>query len=81
MVRIVYSEGFERAVRKLDSSVKSRLIKQLEKVISNPETGKPLRYTLKSERSIHIRPYRLIYAVEKDTIILLRFLHRKSVYR
>lgn len=80
MVRIVYSEGFEKAVRKLDSSVKSKLIKQIEKIIKNPEIGKPLRYSLKHERSIYVRPYRLIYAIERDAIILLRFLHRKSVY-
>jgi mRNA-degrading endonuclease RelE of RelBE toxin-antitoxin system len=46
----------------------------------NPDFGKPLRYGLKGEWSIYVKPYRLIYKVEDERLILLRFEHRKEVY-
>lgn len=78
---IVYTEKFERDVRKTrDSSLREKLEKQIRKIIENPESGKPLRYTLKGEWTIYVKPYRLIYAVQSDKLILLRFEHRKTVY-
>ena len=78
---IVYTEKFERDVRKVrDSAVKEKLGKQVRKIAENPEFGKPLRYGLKGEWTIRVKPYRLIYAVQEDRLILLRFEHRKAVY-
>jgi addiction module RelE/StbE family toxin len=78
---IVYTEKFERDVRKIrDGSVKEKLTKQIAKVAENPESGKPLRYGLKGEWTIPVKPYRLIYAVHSQRLILLRFEHRKEVY-
>jgi addiction module RelE/StbE family toxin len=78
---IVYTHKFERDVKRIrDSSVKERLAKQIAKVAENPEFGKPLRYGLKGEWTIRVKPYRLIYAVQDDRLILLRFEHRKDVY-
>ena len=78
---IVYTQKFERDVRKLrDGLLKERLGKQVRKIAEDPESGKPLRYGLKGERTIRIAPYRLIYAIQGDRLVLLRFEHRKSVY-
>ncbi len=78
---IVYTQKFERDVRKIrDNSVKVRLRKQIEKIPVDPQLGKPLRYGLKGEWTIRIKPYRLIYTVQEDRLILLRFEHRKEVY-
>ena len=77
---IVYTQKFERDVRKIrDSSLKEKLEK-IRKIAENPEFGKPLRYGLKCEWTIRVEPYRLIYAVQGDRLVLLRFEHRKSVY-
>ncbi len=81
MVRVVYSKEFEEDVRKIrDNALKKRLIKQVEKILKNPETGKPLRYNLKGERSVYVPPYRLVYALIDDKIFLLRFRHREDAY-
>ena len=78
---IVYTTRFERDIRKIkDSSIKERLQKQIRKIIEDPASGKPLRYGLKGEWTVRIKPYRLIYAVLEDRLILLRFEHRKEVY-
>ncbi len=78
---IVYTQKFEHDVRKIrSSSLKERLEKQIRKVVENPELGKPLRYGLKGEWTIRVKPYRLIYTVQGDRLILLRFEYRKDVY-
>ncbi len=81
MVKITFSEGFEKEFKKIkDNSTKEKIRKQIKKILENPAVGKPLKYNLKGERTLYIKPYRLIYAIKEDEIILLRFLHRDNVY-
>ncbi len=78
---IVYTSKFEHEVKKVrDKKIKERLEKNIKIIIENPEIGKPLRYALKGERTIRIAPFRLIYAIDGNSIILLRFEHRSEVY-
>jgi len=78
---IVYTRKFEHDIRKLrDGLLKEKLEKQIRKIAEDPEAGKPLRYGLKGEWTVHIAPYRLIYAVQGNRLLLLRFEHRKTVY-
>jgi mRNA-degrading endonuclease RelE of RelBE toxin-antitoxin system len=82
ITEVIWTKKFEREVKKLrDKSIKHRVREQIEKILDNPETGKPLRFALKGERSVYVPPYRLIYAVQGTTLYLLRFEHRKVVYR
>lgn len=53
---------------------------QVRKIADDRESGKPLRYGLKGEWTIYVKPYRLIYAIQEGRFILLRFEHRKTVY-
>ncbi|QRF76482.1 addiction module toxin component, YafQ family [Thermoplasmatales archaeon] len=78
---IVYTSKFEHDVKKVkDKSFKEKIQKQIIKILENPEIGKPLRYALKGERTVRVSPYRIIYAVQRNKLILLRFEHRKEVY-
>jgi mRNA-degrading endonuclease RelE of RelBE toxin-antitoxin system len=82
ITQVIWTKKFERELRKLrDKTIKDRVKDQIEKVLDNPETGKPLRFALKGERSVYATPYRLICAVQGETPYLLRFEHRKTVYR
>jgi mRNA-degrading endonuclease RelE of RelBE toxin-antitoxin system len=79
---VITTEDYERNTKHIkDKETKDRIKKQIKKLIENPEIGKPLRYDLKGERSIHIKPFRLVYTFENDKLILLRFEHRKEVYK
>lgn len=81
MVEIIWTDTFKDEVQKIrDNSVKERVRKQIAKLVDNPEVGKPLRFDSKGERTIYIKPYRLIYSLVGETIYLLRFEHRKDVY-
>ena len=63
-----------------DSLLKEKIKKHIAKIIERPDIGKPLRYSLKGERTVYIWPYRLIYTLSGETLILLRFEHRKDAY-
>ena len=80
MVEIIYTEKFEKEVKKLDISIKEKVIKQIGKIIDNPETGKPLKYNLKGERTVYVKPFRIIYSFFNNILYFLRFEHRKNVY-
>ena len=80
MVDVIYTDKFEKEVKRLDSSIKIKVVKQIERIIQSPNIGKPLRYDLKGEKTIYVKPYRVIYSFDKDTITFLRVEHRKSVY-
>jgi addiction module RelE/StbE family toxin len=78
---IVWTHKFEQDFKKIrDGATQEKLEKQIRKITENPSFGKPLRYSLKGEWSIYVKPYRLIYVVQGDRLILLRFEHRKEVY-
>lgn len=78
---IVRTEKFERELRKVrDGLFRERVAKLVEKVAGDPLVGKPLRFGLKGERTVRLPPYRLIYAVQGERLILLRLEHRKSAY-
>ena len=63
-----------------NATIKERLAKQIKKIAEDPEVGKPLRFGLKGESQSRVKPYRLIYTLQDDELILLRFEHRKEVY-
>ena len=79
ITKITRSPIFLKQIKNLDSFTLQKLKKQIKKIIENPNVGKPLKYK-RGERFLYIKPFRLIYAVRGDEIILLKFEHRKSVY-
>ena len=80
MVAVTYTEKFEREFKKADNSIKEKAKKQIAKIIQEPETGKPLRYKLKGERTVYVKPFRIIYSLINNAIYFLRFEHRGEVY-
>jgi mRNA-degrading endonuclease RelE of RelBE toxin-antitoxin system len=78
---VIPTEKFEKDFKKIkDMGLKEKLKKQIVKITENPDFGKPLRYDLKGEWAIYVKLFRLIYKVEGDKLILLRFEHRDEVY-
>ena len=79
IIRITRSPLFLKQTKNLDAFLLEKLKKQISKIIENPNVGKPLKYK-RGERSLYIKPFRLIYAVRSDELILLKFGHRKNIY-
>ena len=78
--KITRSSAFIKHIRHLDNFLLEKIKKQIRKVIENPNFGKPLKYK-RGERCLYIKPFRLIYAVRGDELILLKFDHRKKIYK
>ena len=82
ITQIIWSDKFKKEVTKIkDSKLKEKIQKQIQNIVESPELGKPLRYNLKGERTVYVKPYRLIYAYQGTVLYLLRFEHRKEVYK
>jgi len=76
---IIPSSKFIRSVKHLDLAQKEKLAKIIRKILAKPDIGKPLKY-YRGERALRIKPFRIVYAYRSDTLYLLKFEHRKSVY-
>ena len=50
------------AMKKIDNSYKIKVKKQINKVIQNPEIGKPMKANRKGTREVYVSPFRLYYA-------------------
>jgi addiction module RelE/StbE family toxin len=71
---VLFSDEFkERYFKIKDLHTQLRIMKQIEKLRDFPESGKPLRYELKGYRTVRIPPFRLIYRIEDDKIIIICF--------
>lgn len=80
-MQILFSDEFRKEFKKIkDKSTRLKIIKQLKKLSQVPKSGKPLRYDLKGHRTIRIAPFRIIYRVERSSIVINCFDHRKDVY-
>lgn len=67
----------------LDQKTKERIKKAIEtRLLQDPlRYGKPLRYSLKSLRSLRVGDYRIIYKIETNAVIILKIGHRKEAYQ
>ena len=77
---VTRSPKFIKDIKRLDDFFLKKIEKQIMKILENPEVGKPLKYK-KGERSLYIKPFRLVYALRGEELILLKFDHRKKVYK
>lgn len=63
MVEVIFDSLFEKKLKKIkDNLVKLQIKKQIEKIIINPEIGKPMMYNRKGTREVYIKPFRLSYS-------------------
>jgi len=79
MVRVIFEDKFRNQFSRIrDKLLKERIIKQIEKIKTNPEVGKPMRYNRKGTRELYIKPFRLsyIYIKEKEIVYILDLYHK-----
>ena len=68
------------SIEKLDKSVQMPVLKKIVQLAEKPEIGKELSNRLKGSRSVHVGAFRIVYVIEKDTVIIAKVGHRKDVY-
>lgn len=79
MVTVAFDPAFQAIIEKIkDNALKSRVKKQIEKIVNFPEIGKPMRYARKGTREVYVPPFRLSYAYlpSEDKVIFLDLYHK-----
>lgn len=79
MLNIERKKEFLKTISKIKDPVfKERVIKQIQKIIENPEIGKPMRHSRKGTREVYVSPYRLPYAYisSENKLIFLDIYHK-----
>jgi mRNA-degrading endonuclease RelE of RelBE toxin-antitoxin system len=79
MVNVAYHSHFEKIYRKIrDGLLKIKVEKHIEKIISNPEIGKPMRNVRAGTREVHIPPFRFsyVYLRNENKIIFMDLYHK-----
>lgn len=75
---ITYAPKFQRSFKKLDPAYAERVKKLIEKIVQNPEVGKPMQYDRKGTRELYLKPFRLSYAydVAVEHLFFLEIYHK-----
>lgn len=76
---IEHRENFLKKISKIKhQAIKEQIQKQVEKIIENPEIGKPMRYGRKGTSELYMSPYRLAYTYfpEEEKLIFLDLYHK-----
>ena len=79
MLAIEHRENFLKKMSKIKhQAIKEQIKKQVEKIIENPEIGKPMMYSRKGTRELYVKPYRLAYAYfqEEEKIVFIDLYHK-----
>ena len=59
-------QHFEELFKKIkDKAFKEKVKKQIQKIVENPEIGKPMMYGRKGTREVYVSPFRLSYTYIK----------------
>lgn len=79
MVNVKFDDLFQRTISKIkDQETKKNIKNKVNKIIENPEIGKPMRNVRKGTREVYVGSFRLSYAYykEEDLIEFLDFYHK-----
>ena len=81
MVEVTFTEEFKTIFSNIkDRLLKEKILKQIEKIKTNPEAGKPMKYERKGTRELYIKPFRLSYEYfkNKNNVYILDLYHKKE---
>ena len=84
IVTVAYADQFKKALnawKKKDRSFFLRLIEYIDKIIQNPFLGKPLRYSYKNNRRVHISSFVLVYEFHDGELRFIDFDHHDKIYK
>jgi mRNA-degrading endonuclease RelE of RelBE toxin-antitoxin system len=76
---VILDPLFEQKLAKIKNfALKRNIWKRLQKIIGQPDIGKPMRSGRKGTREVYVGPLRLsyIYETEKDIMLFLDLYHK-----
>lgn len=83
MFHLEISRKAGKELEKIPSPQRDRIIKKFADLTNNPYLGKKLEGEYENCRSVYVWPYRIIYMVLKDRLLVyvINVGHRQGVYR
>lgn len=82
---LVAADQYKRVLKKLrrkNSALVLGIDKAVERILYNPEFGKPLRHSLRNYRRVHIEgSFVLLYEINQQEIRLVDFDHHDRIYK
>lgn len=82
--RVLFSPYVDKVFRRIaskDARLHERIEEQLVKLASEPNLGKPLRYSLKNRRRLHIGSFVVLYEITGREVKVLDFDHHDRIYK
>ncbi len=65
------TENFQKIFDNLDNSLRQKVMKQIQKIVINPEIGKPMKYDRRGTRELYTKPFRISYYYHKEELLIL----------
>ena len=76
-----YKSSVKRDLKRIDKSEARRILDEIERDLGeNPERHPPLKGQFAGLRRKRIGPYRVIFAILGEEVVVLRIGHRREVY-
>jgi len=80
MYKIEWKEHSLQDLEKLEGSIIRRILKKVDELSENPFYKDIKRLKGQNDFRLRVGDYRVIFEIEKDTIIILKVGHRKNIY-
>jgi mRNA interferase RelE/StbE len=79
---VSYTASAAKAIRKLDAATRRQVRAAVERLVEDPDRGKPLQLTLKGLRSWRTGDWRIVYRATRERleILVIAVGHRREVY-
>ena len=78
--KIIWDEKAWDSLEKLEPSISRRIFKKVDELYENPFSRDIKRLKGSCDFRMRVGNYRVVFAIEKDVIQILKVGHRKNVY-
>ena len=80
-MKIYYKPQVAKQIKKIPQRDLKKIFKKLRNLSEDPLSGKPLKGELEGLYSIKAWPYRIVYEIKNEKIIIYSIAHRQGVYK
>jgi len=78
--KIIWDENAYEELNKLEFSIINRMQKKINELSENPYSKDIKRLKGMEAYRLRVGDYRILFEIEKDTILILKVGHRKNIY-
>ncbi len=79
-MNLEYKPQAVKQLKKLPKMAVKKIIRKLELLLTEPLIGKQLKGEMEGLRSLRAWPYRIIYEVKSNSVVIYSIAHRQGVY-